>query len=1101
MKRIISLILSAVLLSSGIVFADNTGKYTDYMIEQGFVDNAPLADEPITREQAAVMIGRAIGVAKRSAENFDNPYDDVDSSKSSYTEIAALSSIGVMSGSDGLFLPDNAITREEFASVIERIYKLASNDMTTDEEVFEGRFVDFNDINEWARQSVTNVVVKGIFLADKGKKFSPQRYVTYEEAAEAVYRVSKIHINKSIFTESESTGDPAGKYSVYQKALIAPQGGIAGFGMVARFGGAPGEIYVSRKTTKPEQENTRGNPVSPVVFARVTDPDGVAIARVRLDYKENGLMEKVITINEGKAGIYQIQIINGRMNDEVAIGINGCSSWGVRGETSFIFTETTPKEGYIYVADKFENASIAASGAFSIMTEDNRAVASSSAINRVAMTQGLEISTLTPKTVYKLKFAGNFRGEFCMEGIPKLICPTAEMARDLKGNYVITDDGVQCHGPMQARAYEMAQKIYQDANGDFSVDLSGRPETLPDTLQNPLAESYNFGIYSSFLSSAKNSLDTIYLRPGAWLGEKCTMEQARSAEPLYTTPTWEVGNYNFKFAYGIWTGALTTNSELNWYYGEKGLIDRISLAMLYVIYSTPDDGWRNDIKNTNSAGISYATTYGNFCMGPLTATFAKVKNYLDPEVREVIQEGLEMIADKNMNFRGCGPSNQWGFGINLALNMWRATGEERYHDYFKRAIAGFFDPNIWPSYMGVAPAGYPIEAGGADGNYFYMNISDYANYHAYTKLPDADSETCDIIRRGIQNALEFESYLYLPAPEGLKRRMANHFTSRTDSYIGNTGGHSAWTDMIDEYPLAKRFFDENRMTLDEQGNLDPSDPSIIAAHYVNSDEYAWKKLKLMYDKYDDYFGEARSVSGGGCYETMLKRDFAEPCLLPCEKEDQVFEHPGIFAVKHKGIYLSSFYETTLPNKSIAANSWMGGAPSLIWSEGTGVTSYSIKHNGYSGAIKGENDVKSTCIFGTNAAGGLFVSGKEAASLMKDESGVYTISGAASGSSKMISWKYELTDEGIVMTPSVTPLSKDENYFINLPISVSKNSEYKVTFEQGRLTCEYKGSIMEFTWDENLYAEFADEGAEGDTIRRLRIKLSPDTAAAITIKAL
>ena len=563
MKRLLSLFLAAVILCSGLAVVASSDEYITFLQENGYIDEAVSPDNAITREQAAVMIGKAMGVLRDGGKSYVNPYTDLDESKDLYTAIMALNSVGIMTGSYSLFNPHNNMSREEFAVVLERVYKFITNDIMSEAEVFEGRFVDYNEISDWAQQSVANVVETGIFLADKGMKFSPKRPVTLKEASDAVYKIIKLDNKKTIFAERESTSDPAVTYKVYQKAVIKPQGGIAGFGMVARFSGAPGEIYVSRKTVKPDQENTRGNPVSPVVFARVADPDGNAVARVRLDYKETGLMEKVITINSGKPGVYQIQIINGRMDDEVAIGINGCSSWGIRGESSFGFTETTPKESYIYVADKFENASIAASGSFSLLSEDDKTVASSSSIKREAMTNGIEISTLSTKTVYKLVFDEAFRGEFCIEGVPKLLCPTAQMAKDLKGNYVIMEDGTQCHGPLQARAYSMAQKIYNDANGDFSIDVSGRPETLPENLLNPLAEAYTFSNYSGFLLSAATSLDTIYLKPGPHLGEEVTLAVGRGQEQIGTEPTWEVGNYyNRPWIYGQWTGAITTNSEL-----------------------------------------------------------------------------------------------------------------------------------------------------------------------------------------------------------------------------------------------------------------------------------------------------------------------------------------------------------------------------------------------------------------------------------------------------------------------------------------------------------------------------------------------------------
>ena len=94
----------------------------------------------------------------------------------------------------------------------------------------------------------------------------------------------------------------------------------------------------------------------------------------------------------------------------------------------------------------------------------------------------------------------------------------------------------------------------------------------------------------------------------------------------------------------------------------------------------------------------------------------------------------------------------------------------------------------------------------------------------------------------------------------------------------------------------------------------------------------------------------------------------------------------------------------------------------------------------------------------------------------------------------------LTVEG-TMRYFAKQLGEDEEYYINLPVMVMENQEYKVSLETGKLTCEYQGRITEFTWDERLEAELLDEEVEGtDALTRLRIKLSHEIPAAISIVA-
>ena len=1075
--------------------------YIDYVTENElWVSNGDFEpNKTITRGEVCAMLYRAVGAAKAE---YQPSYDDVFPETNNATEIIGISQMGVMQGYEGYFRPQDSITREELAVVLERVYRMMSDEIT-EHEVNPNRLLDFNEISEYAQQSVMNMVENSIFTGVGQRCFAPKRQVTRAEMAKLVSKIhqSKIKV-KRFTTEKVSISNPQTAYEVYQEGVVKQFVGVAGFGLVARFPGSPGTIYVSRTTNKPVTEIQMGNPAPPVTFARVIDPSGNAVARCDLDYMENGKMEQLIHLPAGEAGIYQIQIINGRDGDLVSIGVNGCSAWGVRGEFSFCYTQTTPKEGYIYTPRTFRNLSAAANGGtFSLNTAEGEPVINSSAISRYGMTQGIECSTLQPDSVYMLKMSAGFRGQFAINGVSKIICPTAAMARDLRGNYS-EYDGFLFMGPLQARAREQMMKIYERAGGDFTVQIN-RPEEMPEVV-NPLAEVGIVSVYDGFIAAMGYNLQDQCLDPanpffGAHVGRDVV-----NGQKAYHTNTWQ--SYDFDQNYLItpkaYAGAVATDSQLNYYYGNQALIDRISLSYLQAVSVLSEEGcYVYDNGANNSAG-GYPWVHSNFRMAPWAEAFYLVKNMLDAETREIVQEGMEIMADKHMVFRGSGATNQWGHGIKLSLYMHMITGEERYHESFKRQIKAYEDPTVWPEYIGQTAAGYCLEGYGCDGSYQYMNETNIAEFYTrYRELPDQDPETMEILSRSAQRMLEFESKFHMPTPKGLSFSPSpNHFAARTASSLGYTGGDLGYTLLIGSHPLARRMWEV--IPSPDEYNSDQTF-AFGEAHKVNTNEWALNTLHEMWKKYEFTHDYSANRAGNLAYTYELyQKPLPEAEPLPCENEtSRVWDSPGIMALKHKGIYVTSFYATALPSNNVPEKSWMGGGPTIIWDAKAGKTVVSTKHGSYDKpAAMTASHVNSSCIYGINSAGNLFVSGKERASLQWIEEGKsFEIKGVAAGSAKQVSWRYDLTDEGVNITPSISPMGGGEEYFVNLPIARQKNPEYTVSHTKGALRIEYDGSATVYEWDPSFESTYLEAQNDSDRITRLRIKLKPDKALTIKLR--
>lgn len=139
-------------------------------------------NEDITREGAAAIINNMIGEdSKVKTTNFS----DV---KGRWSEraIASLVDKQIMSGySNGTFKPEQKITREEFAVI-------AYNYMTyKGMSTLEGAapYADEAKISSWARQAIDALAAAGYMKGGNYNMFNPKQYVTRGEAVNVLYRI------------------------------------------------------------------------------------------------------------------------------------------------------------------------------------------------------------------------------------------------------------------------------------------------------------------------------------------------------------------------------------------------------------------------------------------------------------------------------------------------------------------------------------------------------------------------------------------------------------------------------------------------------------------------------------------------------------------------------------------------------------------------------------------------------------------------------------------------------------------------------------------------------------------------------------------------
>lgn len=145
-------------------------------IISGFSDGTFKPNKNMTREETAVMIGKALNI---SIENRPNPkFSDVSTKHSAYPYIAALTEEGVFAKAN-TFNPNAVLTRAQMAKILVEAFDLEGTTPKT-----------FKDVpkTHWAYSSIRTLVATGITSGTTSTTFSPNEYVTRAQMAVFVKR-------------------------------------------------------------------------------------------------------------------------------------------------------------------------------------------------------------------------------------------------------------------------------------------------------------------------------------------------------------------------------------------------------------------------------------------------------------------------------------------------------------------------------------------------------------------------------------------------------------------------------------------------------------------------------------------------------------------------------------------------------------------------------------------------------------------------------------------------------------------------------------------------------------------------------------------------
>ena len=145
-----------------------------------------MPDKSLTRAEFVTILGRLANVD--ASKYKDKVFDDIDANKyfSPYIDWAYKNKIASGFG-DGRFMPDKELSREEMCAFLSRFNKV--HKINNKEENVNISFKDENNISDWAKESVREMVRLGLIKGMDDGNFMPKEKLTRAQIAQVVFEI------------------------------------------------------------------------------------------------------------------------------------------------------------------------------------------------------------------------------------------------------------------------------------------------------------------------------------------------------------------------------------------------------------------------------------------------------------------------------------------------------------------------------------------------------------------------------------------------------------------------------------------------------------------------------------------------------------------------------------------------------------------------------------------------------------------------------------------------------------------------------------------------------------------------------------------------
>ncbi|HWQ29345.1 MAG TPA: M20/M25/M40 family metallo-hydrolase [Negativicutes bacterium] len=140
--------------------------------------------EKVNRAEFVYGLIRALGLSASFKDNFS----DVDAVEYYYYELGTAKALGIAQGlGDNRFMPEDSISRQDMMVLTARALKAAGRLNASTAKDMAG-YVDFDDIADYAKDSVKVVIAEGI-ITGAGNRINPMGLTTRAETAVILYRL------------------------------------------------------------------------------------------------------------------------------------------------------------------------------------------------------------------------------------------------------------------------------------------------------------------------------------------------------------------------------------------------------------------------------------------------------------------------------------------------------------------------------------------------------------------------------------------------------------------------------------------------------------------------------------------------------------------------------------------------------------------------------------------------------------------------------------------------------------------------------------------------------------------------------------------------
>ena len=165
--------------------SDWAGEIVLMALDKGIIkyEDQPLYRKNITREGFCEIVYELPAVQNALANVTTDAISFTDTDNAA---VKSLSALGVIYGKgNGKFDPDAYITREEVATILDRVYRLDGKTVSRDGYTY----TDDSTISDWAKESVYNMRAAGIMQGMGNDEFSPKTMCTAEQTVTAAMRL------------------------------------------------------------------------------------------------------------------------------------------------------------------------------------------------------------------------------------------------------------------------------------------------------------------------------------------------------------------------------------------------------------------------------------------------------------------------------------------------------------------------------------------------------------------------------------------------------------------------------------------------------------------------------------------------------------------------------------------------------------------------------------------------------------------------------------------------------------------------------------------------------------------------------------------------